>query len=390
MHGGEPAVRYKLWAVAGVVTVLAVLAGCGGGGGGSTTTGGDTTSSVGTLSAQVSLAGVSASSLTVEVDGQPVTAPINPDGSFTVQGLAPGDHVVDVVADGGMQAGRATFTITAGGTASIASPIPLSGSGVITGTVTEQSGSGPSTPAVGVEVTAVGGLSPLMSPDGSTTVGSATDPTSPIIFPPPPGLSYSAITGDDGVYKMDGVAAGWYLVGAMVPGYQPAYAWVLVTNGSTVKVDLALNQVIMPGIGTVQGTVTGAMTNGTQAPIEGATVTIAMGTAWVPPAPPPVPMMSVGTTQTTPTIMPPPDVQMNVFRTLTDSAGHYSLNVPAGTGKGMAWAQGYAPNSQALTLTAGGTVLLNFLLSEITNVPPAPAPPPVPGPVVPPPPPPGG
>jgi hypothetical protein len=363
-----------------------MLAGCGGGGGSSTVTGGGTTASVGTLSAKVTTAGVAVSTLQVSVDGQPVTAPIGADGSFTVPGLPPGDHVVDVIENGGMKAGRAIFTIIAGGTATLPVPIPLTGSGLITGLVTSRAGMGPSTPMLGVEVTARSGLIPMMGSDGSTTIGSATNPTAPLIYPPPPGETYTAVTADDGSYKMSGVASGPYLVSVVVPGFKPAYAWVFVTADATVTADFALEAVVAPGVGTVAGTVTGTKIDGTTAPIEGATVIIAMGTAWIPPAPLPAPMMSVGVMQTRPTIMPPPDVEMKVFRTLTDASGHYSLTVPAGAGKAMAWAQGYGPGNQAITVTADATLPLDFLLKELDNVPPAP--PPVPGPVPPPPPPP--
>jgi hypothetical protein len=365
------------------LVLLTLAAGCGGGGGGSTTTGGGTSASVGTLSAKVTTAGVAVSTLQVSVDGQPVTAPIAADGSFTVPGLPPGDHVVDVVENGGMMAGRATFTITGGGTATLPVPIPLTGSGLITGMVTTQAGTGPSTPMAGVEVDARGGLTPMMGAGGSTTVGSPTDPTAPLIYPPPPLLTYTAITAADGTYKMTGVASGPYLVSVVVPGFKPAYAWVFVTADATVTADFVLEAVVTPGIGTVSGTVTGSKTDGTTAPLEGATVIIAMGTAWIPPAPQPMPMMSLGASAVATPIMPPPDIAVKVFRTLTDASGHYSLNVPAGAGKAIAWAQGYVPNNQAITVTADATLPLDFLLKELTNVPPMPPPVP-PGPPAPP------
>lgn len=357
--------------IASAAVILLVLAGCGGGGG-SAPLSGVTPSSVGTLSAAVSLQGVSPSSLTVEVDGEPVTSPVSADGSFTVPGLAPGDHVVDVIGSSGMQAGRATFSITAGGTSTLAAPIPLSGSGIITGTVVSQAGTGPSIPMPGVQVTARADLRIMSATNGSSTLVPTSDPSSPITFPPPPGQTYTAITDTNGAYKMTGVASGWYLVSAMVPGYLPAYAWVLVTADATVEADLVLTPTTTTGgVGTVQGTVTGTDSTGATNPIEGATVTVAMGAAWVPPSPPSLPILSTGS-PTTPTILPPPDVAVGVFRTLTDATGHYSLNVPAGNGTASAWAQGYAPSSQSITLASGATLLVNFLLKVLPDVPPGP------------------
>jgi hypothetical protein len=354
-----------------------MMAGCGGGGGGAPVTGGGNNTSVGTLQAQVSLAGAEPSDLQVTIDGQPSTAPVGTDGSITVPGLPPGDHVLDVMQKDGMKAGRAAFTIVGGSIATIRVPIPLDGAGQIVGMVVKLENGTP-TPMANVEVTARGDLA-IITNGGETTVGLPGAPSMPLIWPPPPGVTYSAFTDTDGTYQMKGVKPGPYLVSVVVPGFTPQYAWVMVQAFRTAVADFMLKPQVTPGTGAVEGTVTGAQSDGSTAPIDGATVIIAMNTPWVPPAPPPVPMMSAGTAATTDPIMPPPDVRLKVFRTVTDANGYYSLKVPSGNGKAVAWAMGFAPSAQAITIQPDVTTTVNFLLKAVELPPMPPIPPGPPG-----------
>jgi hypothetical protein len=58
----------------------------------------------------------------------------------------------------------------------------------------------------------------------------------------------------------------------------------------------------------------------------------------------------------------PPDIIWREFRTLTDAAGAYTLNVPSGRGVISVWAEGYAGASDSLTLNPRETVVKDFLL----------------------------
>lgn len=361
--------------VVGLIVFLA--AGCGGGGGGGSSNDGGLggSSQAGTLQASVDLSGWSPSSLQILIDGKPVEAAVGDDGSFTVAGLPPGEHVVDVIADGGFVAGRSTFVITPGQTTEIP-PIDLRGAGQIAGLVSKKTSAGLE-PLPGVEVVARGDVVVILGNDGPTLAPEDGGAGQPLIYPPPPGVTYSAFTDESGSYVMKGVQPGSYFVTVVVPGLTPGYAYVTVQAGHTTPCDFILEPAIEPGIGTVRGTVVEAVSDPTvvPTPIAGAEVVVMMDERIVL-VPGPEPSQPADGDLPDDVPMPPP-IWWNTYRTLTDRNGEYSLNVPSGYGKIFVWAEGYEPAFDRLTVYPGQTTVKDFALKrlELPPLPPGPWPP---------------
>ena len=351
----------QAWRALGLVAAgaLLVLAGCSGSGGTTHTQGG-------VVRGTVNLGGASPASLNVLVDGRPVNVHIGSNGAFAVPGLPAGEHVVDVVSDDGMNAGRATVVADDGSTVDIEDPIDLEGAGQIAGFVVKQI-DGAEEPLAKVEVVARGGLVWIMTGGGQTLTKEGSTDAQPLIYPPPEGEgeeTYSAFTGDDGSYLMKGVKPGSYLVAVTVPGLTVGEAWVYVDANRTAVADLQLREAIEPGVGTIEGTVTGQPASGDPVALEGAVVSLSYPDGGYEPAS--TAPAILGTAQAGDPgqgdVMPP-DIIWEEFRTLTDQAGHYSLNVPSGYASVSAWADGYSWEGADVTIQPRETLTQDFLLT---------------------------
>ena len=368
------------WRALGLVVLgaLLVVVGCSGSGETARNQGG-------IVRGQVNLGGAAPSSLNLVVDGQPVEVEIGADGVFAVPGLPPGEHVVDVVSDDGMSGGRATVVVDPDGTVVIEDPIDLEGAGRIAGKVVKQTEAGEE-PLAGVEVVARGDLVWIMTDEGRTLAPDGSTDAEPLIYPPPDDAvleTYTAFTGEDGQYAMDGVKPGGYLVVVAVPGLTAGQAWVYVEADQEATADFVLQAAIEPGVGTIQGTVTGEQETGDPVPLEGAVVSVTYpggGGGFEP-----VPGSSNGleTAQAEEPgvgVVLPPDIYWGEFRSLTDQLGHYSLNVPSGYATVSAWADNFSWEGSDVTIQPQETVTKDFLLLRWDDVIPLPEPGPEPEP----------
>jgi len=353
--------------------LVAYVIGCGGS---SATTA--PSNKTGTASAKIVTTEGQATDYKVKLDGVEVSVPIGSDGSFTIPGIPPGSHVLDVIGPDGMHGGRAEFVIDPGEVKELP-PIPVEPCGQIAGMVMKRDGD-TLTPLAGVEVVARSDLIWIMAGDGKTTVGS-TDPSggTGLVFPPPEGKSYSAFTDSNGSYVMPAVKPGSYLVTVVVPGLVPGEQFVSVEPGKTAVADFELEEAVEPGVGTVEGTVYGLDEKGENpTPLEGALVQVSVGTPWRPPRPEPpiIVPLEVKLPGVTPAeaddgsgleVMPP-DLWWQVFSTLTDANGHYSLNVPAGRATITANAWGYTMARQSLVIARNTTTTVDLKLTKLPIV----------------------
>ncbi len=338
-------------AVLSVVVIVALsLMGCSGGGGGNVDPQ-QTGRLTGTLDA------VNPASYQIVLDGQPLQATPQPDGSFSLPNLPPGPHTISFVSGSGMVGVYLPVEVVAGDTTDIGDVTPVVG-GQITGLVMRQNDDGSLTPLAGVEVIA--------------------DPQ-PVYVEPDPGpvplqvqtrdadeLQLKAITAQDGSYRIPAVPEGAYVVTVNVPGLMQGVAYVWVSAGTTAPADFQLVAAVEEGIGTVLGHVTAALEAGVQ-PLAGAMVSIYSDGGWqpVPPTDPivlPDAVRSMG-------VAPPgaigiiaPPYYFNQFATLTAADGSYTLNVPSGHLQINVWAEGYEGAYDSLTLQPDATVTRDYSL----------------------------
>jgi hypothetical protein len=347
-----------LLAVAALVAGSVV--GCGGGSDGSDTNG------TGTASGRVSLGALTASQLELTLDGAVLEAALAPDGTFSLPAIPIGNHVLRVIGPNGTCGGEATFTILDGGEIELP-PIELEPAGILIGTITKLVDGTPQ-PAAGVTLVARSDVYWILNAAGDLAAsGDPTDPACPLIYPPPAGSTYTAVTADDGSYTIEGMLPGEYLVTVAVPGYVTALQSATLTSGATSTLDLELTPVPEPAVGTVAGTVT----DSEGSPLAGAVVSVTLESGWEPPMPTdPLPLTeslrlsdAVGAA-CVPGWMPPSMFWWQ-FATLTDKDGHYSLNVPAGPCQISAWKWGYEYQGQALTIAADTTNTVDFKLGPV-------------------------
>ena len=363
--------KRNMWVAGAAILFVALLAGCGGGGGPEA----PATSETGTVGGSVDLAGNPADDYAVLVDGIPTEAEIDPGGSFEVSGVPEGEHAIDVVRNDGLESGRATVVVAAGQRAQISDQILLWPAGQICGIVVKIE-NGIVEPLAGVQVVARSDLVWIQTEDG-VRLGPAEGPDdAPLVYPPPPGVTYSAFTNESGSYCMKGVRPGPYLVVVAVPGLTLGRAYVFVRPYHTAVADFQLRPVTPPPVGTVMGTVRGAGPNGAVHPLVGALVTIFCNN-WQP-VPPidPAPVIGAGAGELPPgtdTVVPP-EIVWKAFRTLTNREGRYWLTVPSGPAVMAVWKRFYAPQKREMQVPNGGTIIENFLLRLLDNItlPPAP------------------
>jgi len=229
-------------------------------------------------------------------------------------------------------------------------------------------------PLVGVQVIARSDVIRIQTEDG-VHLGPADGPDdAPLVYPPPPGVTYSAFTDESGSYCMKGVRPGPYLVVVAVPGLTLGRAYVFVRPYHTAVADFQLRPVPPPPVGTVMGTVRGAGPSGEAYPLAGALVTIFCNN-WRP-TPPIDGATVIGAAGELPAgtdTVAPPDIVWEAFRTLTNREGQYWLTVPSGPAVIAVWKCFYAPQKRKIQVPDGGTIIQSFLLQPVDNITPPPA-----------------
>jgi len=344
------------------IVIIALLAGCGGGGGPT-----PPPNTAGNVTGRI--AGVSdPSAYTITVDGQPVNAHPDANGEFAIRGVPPGNHTIGCIAPGGMQGAYKAVVVRRGRSTSVGDVEPTLG-GQIAGMVTKVLEDGTIEAVEGVEVTATSAVNWEPGTDSSAPVpiGRTGDPDQIVI---------SAFTNANGSFVMDAVPAGAYDVSVVVPGYDPQIQYVWVDPGMSVSVNFRVYPAPEQGVGTVEGLVTGEK-DGAVGPLEGAQITVTTGQPW----PVPVPLANVekwlsarpggGSGDVTPPCAdgncPPSWIEVQVFNTLTDAAGHYSLNVPIGTQFIECWLDGFEWQGQDVVIEKNQTTTVNFKLEPWTD-----------------------
>lgn len=371
--------RGLLWAGVGII-FLAGLTGCGSSSSGPAAP----VTAVGAVQGTLP-AGVNPLDYAIYLDGAQMATAIRADGSFRLPQVPVGKHTLAVVAWSGMAAKHLTVEVRPGEDTDVGEVAP-GPAGQIGGMVMKRGDEGSLTPLAGVEVLADPNVYVILAEPGV-----AAGEMRPSIYPPPAtdpsAVQYRAVTDETGAYLIPGVAPGEYLVTVNVPGLEQGVQWVYVNPGELVAANFQLQEVVAPGVGTVQGTVYGSTSAGGQMPLEGALVTIYVQKPWEPPVPlrplpaPPEavarhPVLMQETTEpgTVPVIVPPP-YRFEQFRTLTDKNGHWSLNVPAGRLHLSVWAEGYAPFDQLITVRSDETLTVDCRLEPWEPVePPVPRP----------------
>ncbi len=373
------------------------ICGCGGGGTGTSVPGppAPTVQALGTVSGSVSGGGVNVARSRLLLDGVQLPVAVGVGGAFEIPGIRPGEHVLDVIGPEGMHAGRVTFRAVAGATSSVGT-ISLTPTGQIVGIVTRRDGN-LLTALAGVEVVASSDIPSWEQPPppGLEDVGR---PDEAVVVAPtdPEGAEYHATTDVDGSYVMKGVRPGLYVVSVAVPGLRGGEQVAFVRAGHTAAVDFELEPTIAPGVGTVDCTVYGVYEGGSRAPLPGAIVEVFPEQGWELPRPdaplilPPEAPFPAGLAAALRTVdeierppappagdgggwvVEPPRIIWERFATITDAAGHCSLNVPAGYCQVSAWRWGYEPAQVRVAVTDGATVAVSFDLGlcEMPALPP--------------------
>jgi hypothetical protein len=347
--------------------LVGVLLGCGGGGG-VVPPAGDTGRVIGRI-----VNTTDPTQFTVLVDGQPVEGRPSPSGDFNVPGVPAGNHTIGVVGPGGVQGAYVPAPVRPGKGTNVGDVEPELCGG-ISGMVTKVDESGNEEAVVGVEVIATQAVNwspPDPGEDGEPVpIGRTGDPEQIVI---------SAFTDEFGAYIMKPVPPGSYDVTVVVPGYDPQFTWLEVYGGDMAVWNVTVYPAPEQGVGTVEGTVTGE----SEGPLEGAMVTLTTGSPW----PVPLPMEAVeswldarpGGGGVAPCndetgCVVPPWIEVQVFNTLTDAQGHYSLNVPIGNHFIESWLDGWNWQGQDVTIEKDQTTTVDFQLTKWVDEPPLPDP----------------
>ena len=360
--------RAELLAVALVVAVA--VGGCGGGGGAPPPPGDN---QVGSAQGRIDAQGGSPANFQLVLDGRPVTVPIGPDGSFEIPDIPVGDHVLDVIGPDGMRGARVEFRVRQRMRESLVAIRPEL-CGQIAGIVSKLE-NGVLTPLVGVRVVARSDLIWIATDGGEQSVrpAQASDP-GVLVYPPPPGMTYRALTDENGSHLMRAVRPGSYFVTVAVPGLERGEAFVVVRPGQTAVADFRLEPAAEPRVGVVAGKVVGVDSAGGVTPIEGALVQVVMDNGWRPPPPPdpiPLPMgldfprMAGSSGPGEGSTIVPPEIIWQVFSTLTGKDGAYLLRAPAGACTVSVWAWRYGPGGERAVVRADATTIVDFKLRQL-------------------------
>ncbi|MBI3912199.1 MAG: carboxypeptidase regulatory-like domain-containing protein [Armatimonadetes bacterium] len=303
----------------------------------------------GAITGQISgIAPVEMARLSFYLDGAPAQARLSRRG-FRMRGVPPGTHSLAVLSPDGQRGAHVSAYVRAGRSTSVGT-LDLAVGGQIAGLVSRIVEDGGLEPLPGVEVVA----EPAATILSRRTHGD--DPTDPV----PNRLV--AITDETGAYAFRAVPPGEWQVSVVVPGYTAGVEFVFVEPGRTAVADFILEPEIAPGVGTVEGVVTGADGN----PIEGALVTVYAGSPYVPHG---VSRRSLDHAWRKGRLgSVPPDLFLRQeFATLTDQEGYYRLNVPSGRLVVTASASGYEPAEQHVLLYPRETIRVDFQLSPVVE-----------------------
>lgn len=323
---------------------------------------------------------------TLTLDGQPVDVTPGANGTFVIPNVPPGAHTVGCIAPGGARGGYGSVVVVDGQRAEMP-PIVAGPAGQIAGIVTRMLDGGGLELVADVEVIAA--PSTLALPGGDVPL----DTSSPVPIGrggEPDRVIIGAFTDADGSYLMKAVPPGLYDVSLVVAGYEPLVQFAWVAPGTTSAVDFMLVPAREQGVGTVKGVVMGKGVG----PLEGARITVTTGSPWPVPLPcevvdalaegalagivAPCPLPPVGDTgdPTDPGGGPGgmPWIEVDVFTTLTDHEGAYSLNVPVGTHFIECWLEGWEWDGAEVTIEKDQTTRQSFRLEEWGDPPPPPPP----------------
>ncbi len=343
--------RYPLCAL--VFAVVIFLTGCGG-----DSPAPGASSGVATIGGQLTNT-ANPTAFDIYVDGQRMSARPGQDGRFRIDNVPPGSHTVSFISQDGLEGAHFTCEVNAGGTAEIGE-VPAVAGGQIVGMVMRLAEDGNLTPLSGIEVIADPDAYWVDSDDGPASGqedGSGASPSQPRDGDL---VQLRAFTDEQGSYTMQAVPAGSYVVTVNVPGLEQGVNWVWVEPGHTAVADFQLRELIEPGVGTVSGTVTAANDDGAGVPLEGASVVVSSDAAYWEPTPL---YDDAAYEDAEPGIMPPP-YYFEMFRTLTDAHGNYSLNVPAGYLYITVWADGYESVIERFVLHPREHLVKDFALRQ--------------------------
>jgi hypothetical protein len=277
-------------------------------------------------------------------------------GSYDVDGLPIGDHLV-MVNKNGYSSRSSQVTIGAGSVTSrnmALSPMSPAGTGSVAGTVWLQIDDGSPSPLGGVMVR-------LYSLEDPAPPGAPLPESDPDVPPAPPDPGnhgeYYTFTGSDGRYRLDGLPAGEYHAEAVRPGLNSEEKRVRVTAGSTSTADftLALHTVLAC---TIEGTVVDSSSG---QPLAETWVCAVLAPAAQP--------MTVGTraagrSTNSGIVITPNDL---ILYAETDSQGHYRLLVPMETSSAVACTEGYIPEDIPVTPVPSGSLTVNYHMQKLTQ-----------------------
>ena len=348
--------------------------GTGNSGGGSTSVTGKV---VGVVSTTTAARQVKASTTaTVAVQGTTISAAVQPDGTFELDGVPPGNQAITADNGSGTQGAVVVVPVTPGGTA-IAGVLDLGPVGTLSGTVVSTSGNAP-----------LGGSVVVATP--AQSVGEALTDL-------PNGCpSFIAFTDSSGNYSLQDLPPGSYLVTANDQGFTGGTQTVTVAATVTTSASFTLAPLSATS-GTVSGTLTTTV-NGVSVPVRDALVYLDTSADPGLPVAPPLPGTaapdSSGSSSTTgggtvsstgsspgvgqltisqvasslPAIIvgppvPSPSPSTQPFFAFTDPNGNFQLNgVPSGTYTLLASKLGYTAISQSVTVQTNETTTVALTL----------------------------
>lgn len=234
---------------AGFMALL--LAGCGSGGSGTTPTpsgGGRVTGN----------AGANAAGGTVRIEGTNLRANVAADGSFTVDGVPPGEYTLSVISSDGQ--GAVTLVRVVDGSTTQVGDLEVAPAGQITGLVTAPDANGRLRPVPGARVTAR--MVPLLwayaaeadpgVANGIRNSGGSRQNSGDTNDMAPPRVT---TTDSNGSFQFAGALPGSYSVEVSAEGYESAEVGTWVGEGMTSPVDVQLIR-IDPDNANLSGTIT--------------------------------------------------------------------------------------------------------------------------------------
>ena len=324
------------------VLILAALAGCGGGGSDSPGGAGSITGRISDLIGLPATNRAPGDAIRLSVEGTNLTAAVDADGAFTINGVPAGLQTVTARTTTHAAAFCARVSP---GTETKVGDIGLRESGQISGLVT--------------------------SADNHTPIPSARVTVTELVFENTADVAPRPVrvqrTGASGSYTVDGLPTGEYLVTVSKEGFESESLWTYVSPFSTTAGDLRLHAADPAAKGVMSGTATLVAEDGARTPVAGALVRLVPRGLPEPPMPPtrPLPEQALGAGGGSVDLYPSAG-RSHTSRdryTYTDENGAYSLDgIPAGEYTAAAVRAGLDPEEKPVTITASGVVTVDFQL----------------------------